>query len=72
MSTWVNAADHDCTLAYVPILSYVVVETKKVTLGELGHVWSGSLKAGSIGVERLRNAPAEWSQQFEALGLNPR
>jgi hypothetical protein len=39
MSTWVIAADHDCTLAYVPILSYVVVETKKVTLGELGHVW---------------------------------
>ena len=53
MSTWVNAADHDCTLAYVPILSYVVVETKKVTLGELGHAWLGSLKAGSIGVERL-------------------
>jgi site-specific DNA recombinase len=25
-----------------------------------------------IGVERLRDAPAEWSQQFEALGLNPR
>src|SRR5258707_2912756 len=24
-----------------------------------------------IGVERLRDAPAEWSQQFEALGLNP-
>ena len=45
MSTWVNAADHDCTLVYVPILSYVVVETKKFTLGELGHIWSGSLKA---------------------------
>ena len=24
-----------------------------------------------IGVERLREAPAEWSRQFEALGLNP-
>jgi hypothetical protein len=24
-----------------------------------------------IGVERLRDAPAEWSRQFEALGLNP-
>jgi hypothetical protein len=23
------------------------------------------------GVERLRDAPAEWSRQFEALGLNP-
>jgi hypothetical protein len=25
-----------------------------------------------VGVERLRDAPAEWSQQFEALGLNSR
>jgi hypothetical protein len=25
----------------------------------------------AIGVERLRDAPAEWSQQFEALGLKP-
>ena len=24
-----------------------------------------------IGVERLRDAPAEWSRQFETLGLNP-
>ena len=24
-----------------------------------------------IGVERLRDQPAEWSRQFEALGLNP-
>ena len=24
-----------------------------------------------IGVERLREAPAEWSRQFETLGLNP-
>jgi site-specific DNA recombinase len=24
-----------------------------------------------IGVERLRDAPVEWGQQFEALGLNP-
>jgi site-specific DNA recombinase len=31
----------------------------------------GRLPRG-IGVERLRNAPAEWSRQFEALGLNPR
>jgi hypothetical protein len=29
----------------------------------------GRLPRG-IGVERLRDAPAEWSQQFEALGLN--
>jgi site-specific DNA recombinase len=31
----------------------------------------GRLPRG-IGVERLRDAPAEWCQQFEALGLNPR
>jgi hypothetical protein len=24
-----------------------------------------------IGVERLRDAPAEWSREFEGLGLNP-
>jgi site-specific DNA recombinase len=30
----------------------------------------GRLPRG-IGVERLRDAPAEWSQQFEALGLKP-
>jgi hypothetical protein len=30
----------------------------------------GRLPRG-IGVERLRDAPAEWSWQFEALGLNP-
>jgi site-specific DNA recombinase len=30
----------------------------------------GRLPRG-IGVERLRDAPAEWSRQFESLGLNP-
>jgi len=30
----------------------------------------GRLPRG-IGVERLRDAPAEWTRQFEALGLNP-
>lgn len=30
----------------------------------------GRLPRG-IGVERLRNAPAEWSRQFETLRLNP-
>jgi hypothetical protein len=30
----------------------------------------GRLPRG-IGVERLREAPAEWSRQFESLGLNP-
>jgi site-specific DNA recombinase len=31
----------------------------------------GRLPRG-VGVERLRDAPAEWSRQFEALGLSPR
>ena len=30
----------------------------------------GRLSRG-LGVERLRDAPAEWSRQFEALGLKP-
>ena len=30
----------------------------------------GRLPRG-LGVERLRDLPAEWSRQFEALGLNP-
>jgi site-specific DNA recombinase len=30
----------------------------------------GRLPRG-VGIERLRDAPAEWSRQFEALGLNP-
>ena len=30
----------------------------------------GRLPRG-IGVERLRDPPAEWSQQFEAIGLDP-
>jgi len=30
----------------------------------------GRLPRG-IGVERLRDAPAEWGRQFDALGLNP-
>jgi len=30
----------------------------------------GRLPRG-IGIERLRDAPAEWARQFEALGLNP-
>jgi site-specific DNA recombinase len=30
----------------------------------------GRLPRG-IGIERLRDLPSEWSQQFEVLGLNP-
>jgi hypothetical protein len=31
----------------------------------------GDTSTRGIGVERLRDAPAEWRCQFEALGLNP-
>jgi site-specific DNA recombinase len=30
----------------------------------------GRLPSG-IGIERLRDLPAEWNRQFDALGLNP-
>jgi site-specific DNA recombinase len=30
----------------------------------------GRLPRG-IGIERLRDPPAEWARQFEALGLSP-
>ena len=30
----------------------------------------GRLPRG-IGIDRLRDLPTEWSQQFKALGLNP-
>jgi hypothetical protein len=30
----------------------------------------GRLPRG-VGIERLRDLPTEWSQQFEALGLKP-
>jgi hypothetical protein len=57
MSTWVNAADHDYTLGLNRGSPDTVLmsssKQKKVTLGELGQIWSGSLKACSIGFERL-------------------
>ena len=37
---------------------------------KLAAAVEGRLPRG-INIERLRDAPAEWSQQFEALGLNP-
>jgi hypothetical protein len=39
-------------------------------LGLVRAAVEGRLPRG-IGVERLREAPADWSEQFEALGLNP-
>ena len=36
----------------------------------VGAAVEGRLPRG-INIERLRDAPAEWSRQFEALGLNP-
>jgi site-specific DNA recombinase len=36
----------------------------------VGAAVDGRLPLG-IGVERLREAPAEWGRHFETLGLNP-
>jgi len=53
MSIRVNVSDHDCTFGLNRGRPDSVVETKKFTLGELGHIWPGSLKARSLGFERL-------------------
>ena len=47
-----------------------------VTLEDAGNYITKLPKAAGrlprgIGVERLRDTPADWSRQFEALGLNP-
>jgi site-specific DNA recombinase len=48
---------HDISLAFLaPNLVKAAIE--------------GRLLRG-IGIERLRDLPSEWSQQFEVLGLNP-
>jgi hypothetical protein len=48
-----------------------------VTLEDAGNYITKLPKAAGrlprgIGVERLRDTPADWSRQFEALRLNPR
>jgi hypothetical protein len=60
------AARHKCSGRQVNmtiLLAFLAPDLVKAAV-------DGRLPRG-IGVERLRDAPAEWSRQFEALGLNP-
>jgi site-specific DNA recombinase len=60
------ATRHKCSVRQVNMtisLAFLAPELVRAAV-------EGRLPRG-IGVERLRDAPAEWSQQFEALGLNP-
>src|SRR5256885_9095129 len=57
---------HKCSVRQINMtisLAFLAPDLVKAAVG-------GRLPRG-IGVERLRDAPAEWSRQFEALGLNP-
>ena len=47
------------------IISLAFLAPKLVSAAVEGHLPRG------VGIERLRDAPAEWRLQFEALGLNP-
>jgi hypothetical protein len=38
----------------------------------IGHISPIKMELKAAEPERLRDAPAEWSRQFEKLGLNPR
>jgi hypothetical protein len=60
------ATRHKCSVRQVNMtisLAFLAPDLVKAAV-------EGRLPRG-IGVERLRDAPAEWSQQFEGLGLNP-
>jgi hypothetical protein len=60
------ATRHKCSVRQVNMtisLAFLAPDLVKAAV-------EGRLPRG-IGVERLREAPAEWSRQFEALGLNP-
>jgi hypothetical protein len=52
MSTWVNAADHDCTLGLNRGRPDTVLccrrNYKKVTLRELGHIWSDRSRLAAL------------------------
>jgi site-specific DNA recombinase len=61
------ATRHKCSVRQVNMtisLAFLAPDLVKAAV-------EGRLPRG-IGVERLRDAPAEWSRQFEALGLNPK
>ncbi len=60
------ATRHKCSVRQVNMtisLAFLAPDLVKAAV-------EGQLPRG-IGVERLRDAPAEWSRQFETLGLNP-
>ena len=60
------ATRHKCSVRQVNMtisLAFLAPDLVKAAV-------EGRLPRG-IGVERLRDAPAEWSRQFETLGLNP-
>jgi len=56
------------------IISGSVTDAQQIALRErcklVKAAVEGRLPRG-INIERLRDAPAEWSRQFEGLGLNP-
>jgi site-specific DNA recombinase len=55
-----------CSVRYVNMtISLAFLAPKLVRAAVEGRLPRG------INIERLRDAPAEWSRQFEALGLNP-
>ena len=60
MSTWVNAADHDCTLAYVPILFMSSSKLKKLHSANLA----------TSGRDRSRPAALESSGFFGFSAFN--
>jgi hypothetical protein len=61
------AARERCSARHVNMtISLAFLAPDLINAAVQGHLPRG------IGVERLRDAPAEWSRQFEALGLNPR
>jgi hypothetical protein len=60
------AARQKCSVRQVNLtISLAFLAPGLVKAAVEGHLPRG------IAVERLRNAPAEWTRQFEALGLNP-
>jgi site-specific DNA recombinase len=57
-------------VSFVSVTQHFNTTTSMGRLTPVKAAVEGRLPRG-IGVERLRDAPAEWSRQFETLGLNP-
>jgi hypothetical protein len=54
-----------CSVGHVNMTISLFLAPKPVRAAVEGRLPRG------INIARLRDAPAEWSRQFEALGLNP-